>query len=168
MNYEINNYIGDEKNRYILEKFGEKQLFIIGLNPSTADEKKLDATMRKILSFCENNDFDGFIMTNLYPQRTAKPSLLSDKIDEKIVSKNLEEIEKSLSKLKNPTVLCCWGNNVYERDYLKDCLSAILKICEKYGACYKAIKINKSSQPAHPLYNRVGEFIDFDIKEHTI
>lgn len=53
--------------RYVLSKPGKNVLFVIGVNPSTANEEKPDPTMRKVIGFAEVNGFDGFVMLNLYP-----------------------------------------------------------------------------------------------------
>lgn len=166
MQYKIFNQIGDDKNRYILEKNGKNQLFIIGLNPSTADEKTPDSTMKKIVKFCKFNGFDGFVMANLYAQRTPKPHQLDEVLNIKISQKNINYIESTLQKLTNPTILCCWGNGIDTRAYLRDCFVSILAVCEKNNPNYKAVALNQTSHPKHPLYQKIGKFIDFDMKSY--
>jgi len=37
------------------------------VNPSTTTDKKLDFTATKVMEYAERNDFDSFIMLNVYP-----------------------------------------------------------------------------------------------------
>uniref|UniRef100_UPI002590127D DUF1643 domain-containing protein n=1 Tax=uncultured Alistipes sp. TaxID=538949 RepID=UPI002590127D len=46
--------------RFILEQAGERMLFVIGLNPSTANELRPDPTLRKVTRFAANAGYDGF------------------------------------------------------------------------------------------------------------
>lgn len=62
--------------RYLLEKKGKKELIVLGLNPSTADSVEPDRTMRRVMHYAEQENFDGFAMINLYPQRATKPENL--------------------------------------------------------------------------------------------
>ena len=66
--------IGDKTNRFALVQEGQRTLFVIGLNPSTADSLTPDPTMKAVLRIAEYNHFDGFIMINLYPLRATEPS----------------------------------------------------------------------------------------------
>ena len=71
MKYENVRMTGDnDKVRYVLRKDGDRPLVVVGLNPSTANEAKADATMTRVMGIAERNGFDSFIMLNLYPQRT--------------------------------------------------------------------------------------------------
>ena len=67
MKYENVKMVGDnDKARYVLRKDGERPLIVVGLNPSTANEAKADATMARVMGIAERNGFDSFIMLNLY------------------------------------------------------------------------------------------------------
>lgn len=52
--------------RYLLKKEGKRILYVIGINPSTANETKPDRTLGRVMGFAEENGFDGFAMVNLY------------------------------------------------------------------------------------------------------
>ncbi len=43
-------YVGDEEERYLLGQQGQRNILIVGVNPSTASpgEKNLDPTIRKV------------------------------------------------------------------------------------------------------------------------
>ena len=62
MNYNIDKYIKNEDNsaRFVLGMDSRNPLFVIGVNPSTADDRKPDATIRRIMGYAQRNEFDGF------------------------------------------------------------------------------------------------------------
>ena len=63
--------IGDAEVRYALIQKGNRMLFVVGLNPSTADTEKPDPTMQSVMRIAEYNGYDGFVMINLYPKRAT-------------------------------------------------------------------------------------------------
>ncbi len=62
MKYNITKMVGDECVRYSLTNKGVNPLIVIGINPSTADKDKPDATMRRVMGFAERYGFDSFVM----------------------------------------------------------------------------------------------------------
>lgn len=157
--------IGDDKDyRYILRSEGSNPLVVIGVNPSTANEKSPDATMRKVMGFAEYNGFDSFIMANLYPQRTTDPNGLHGCRMLPISWKNILTIKKELYGIgKSPTILAAWGNLITKRPYLNLCLRGIVDILEPLIPSWKCIKVSKAGHPVHPLYQKYCELKDFDI-----
>jgi len=128
--------IWDKKKKFVL---------FIGLNPSTADEKVDDPTIRRCVNYAKNWGYGGFLMVNLFAYRTTLPSNLK-KVKYPIGSENDKYIV-TLSKKADITV-AAWGNhgNLYSRD--KQVLSLVPSLM--------CLKINKSGQPAHPLYLKKG------------
>ena len=63
MNYNVDIYETDDKNlyRFALGISSNKILFVFGLNPSTADNKDPDQTIKKIMVFAEKNGYDSFV-----------------------------------------------------------------------------------------------------------
>lgn len=55
--------------RFYIEQAGDKMLFVVGLNPSTANDKIADRTMTRVLEFVEKAGYNGFVMLNLSAQR---------------------------------------------------------------------------------------------------
>lgn len=49
---------------------------VIGLNPSTADENTLDATLRRCIRFADREGWGGFWMANLFALRATKPAVM--------------------------------------------------------------------------------------------
>lgn len=64
--------------RYALRKIwlpAAPQVLFIGLNPSTADEKSDDPTIRRCLGFARSWGYGGLIVANLFAYRTTAPQL---------------------------------------------------------------------------------------------
>lgn len=146
----------DEKtlsHRYLLEKKGNRELIVLGLNPSTADSEVPDRTMKKVMHYAEQEGFDGFAMINLYPQRATKPYNLKE-FNPEIHKKNLEKIETLISRIENPIILLAFGGNIMNIAYLKICLIDIHNLLIKYNPSWKCLDVGKTGFPKHPLYLR--------------
>ncbi len=153
MKYEIDIYENNSENtlRFLLGKSGKKPLFVIGLNPSTANESKPDNTVTKIMRFAELNNYDSFLMLNLYPQRTSQPKKLDNSINHEYHRKNLQRISSHLQKYSEINILCAWGENIMIRDYLKKCLGDIIEILNNSNVNWWQIgDFTKSGHPRHP------------------
>ena len=138
------NFSSCRKYRYSLSRIWDKQkkfVLFIGLNPSTADEEVDDPTIRRCSGYAQKWGYGGFIMVNLFAYRTTLPSNL--KKVKYPVGKDNDKYIMTLSKKADITV-AAWGNNgnLYSRD--KQVLSLVPSLM--------CLKINKSGQPAHPLY----------------
>ena len=59
--------------RYILGTRGKNPLICIGINPSTAKPDALDNTLKSVERIALGNEFDSFIMFNVYAQRATSP-----------------------------------------------------------------------------------------------
>ena len=99
---------------------GTKPLFTIGLNPSTAYEKKLDQSVENVEKFAEKyKDGWHFVMFNLCPHRTPKPKnlpkLLDDAEQDIIDALQLDNIVAikqeidAFAAIEKPTIFACWG-----------------------------------------------------------
>ncbi len=114
--------------RYLLKK---NPLIIIGCNPSTANEKRLDPTMEIVSHFCHRNGYGGYIMLNLYPQIASKVDRLPkdiDKFKSEINNMNIKIIEKTIRENNNLDILFAFGKLIEKRNYLYDkCYVDIIK-----------------------------------------
>lgn len=157
---------GDDKSRFVLRNDGTKPLVTIGLNPSTANEQKPDATMRKVMGFAERNGFDSFIMLNLYPQRTPHPTELHLTRNEALHHRNLEEIMSALNGFNFLSVLLAFGDNINCRSYLRDCLKDIVNVLSPLNPQWLHTgTLTKNGNPRHPLSRHLPycAFSTFDI-----
>lgn len=155
MIYTINIYEVDEgnSNRFALGNILKNPLIIIGLNPSIADDRVPDPTIRKVMGFAEGNGFDSFVMINLYPQRATDGNNLHFELDRSLFDMNLHQIEKLLSKLPNAIILASWGEKILLREYFSKCIRAIVPLTKKHNCSWLKIgQLTKSGHPRHPLY----------------
>jgi len=117
------------------------------LNPSIADEYKLDPTLKRCKSFAEQYGFGGMCITNTFSLVSTNPEgLLNFNIesDESLINKNHI---KSLCE-KMPIILG-FGTNIkkYHYDKVISMFKEILQGKEIY-----TLKITKDGLPSHPLY----------------
>lgn len=165
MKYENVKMTGDNDTvRYALRKDGDRPLVVIGLNPSTANEAKADPTMTRVMGLAERNGFDGFVMLNLYPQRTTDPAGLDSELNDALHQENLRQIKEAVKDINEPTVLLAFGNNIGLRLYLKTCLRDIVTAMADKRPHYVPVGTPTNwGNPRHPLYAGYRELTDFDI-----
>lgn len=74
----------DEKHtqRYTLGIDGEKMLICCGINPNTASPNKLNNTVKSVEKFARNNDYDGYLVVNVYSQISRYPHDIHLEMDE--------------------------------------------------------------------------------------
>lgn len=137
------------KYRYSLERHwgsGDRIVAFIGLNPSVADAKIDDPTIRRCINFAKSWGYDGLIMLNLFAYRSTNPKNLLDKETHYIFG---PENEATLRQLlpKVDAVICAWGSH-------KTVGSLTPKLLLKqFGAeHFKCLGLTKSGAPRHPLY----------------
>lgn len=146
---------GDNHVRYTIEQGEKNRLFVIGLNPSTADICKADPTMRRVVGFVNHFGYDGYVMLNLYPLRATSPNTLPCEADfnEHLHCANLTKIAELLKQEKNPTILAAFGNNIGKRRYLRHCWQDIIEVAKPYQPQWKCLgSLTKLGNPRHPLY----------------
>ena len=132
------------KFRYALWRMwdGDKPLvMIIGLNPSTADEKVNDPTITRCISFACSWGYGGVCVTNLFGFRTTAPTELKAYHDP--IGKENDAWVHEMAKEAAITV-AAWGNHGKFLNRSVEFLSSLDQL--------HCIKMNKSGEPAHPLY----------------
>ncbi len=153
MPYTINTYVNSPDNtlRFVLGFDNSNPLIVIGVNPSTADDRVPDATIRRVLGYVNRNNFNGFLMINVYPYRSTNPQNLPEQMDEIIHQQNLKHIMEVFSKHPGATVLAAFGNPINERKYLKECFADIIKDAQPFNLKWKQIgKLTAAGNPRHP------------------
>jgi hypothetical protein len=160
-----------EKNRnnsarYILGEKGKNPLVCIGINPSTAEPNNLDRTLTSVKRISILNGYEGWLMLNVYPQRSTNPNRLHEEMDEKLHSFNLNYISEYLSKFKDVDVWAAWGTLIHKRQYLIFALRNIVERLEGIGVRWVRIgNISKNGHPHHPLYlSHQSRIETFDIQ----
>ncbi len=144
----------DSEKRFILAKPGLNNLVCICLNPSTADESKLDATSRNIERIAHQNGYDGWVLVNLYPQRATYPIDLHKQKEKQLFNENIDAIDAFFLKHGKTTqnVMLAWGNNITctEEGYLEESAFNIYERLKKHNVDYWSIALTKFNHPIHP------------------
>ena len=149
--YEIYHSEHDDQWRYTLGTIGKRPLITIGLNPSTATQKKLDNTVTKVEKVAQQCGFDSFIMLNLYPVRATDPQDLPSKPAPMACERNLEEIEKIIAKYPTPTIWAAWGELVMNRPYLYRTRDELFQRLAKYNPQWRRFgELTVNGHPRHP------------------
>ena len=141
----------NDEHRYALGVKGNSPLIFFGINPSTATPENYDQTMKKAKSFALLNNFDSWIMFNLYPQRAVNVNYV-DNICNVFYHKENINIIRSLIP-NNSTIVAAWGNLITKRTYFFNCLEDILKELKDKKLKWKHIgDLTKNGHPRHILY----------------
>ena len=163
--YDLYQCNADDTARFILGKNGARKLFAVGLNPSTANRENSDTTVAKVESVANNNNFNGFVMCNLYPLRSTDPNGLPQNEDEKLRKINQHQVINLAKDVQNPVFWAAWGNNITMRRYLPQALHALsLEVQAIEGKWLHFGKLTKSGHPRHPSrLSYSWRFSGFDI-----
>lgn len=162
-------YIKNKENsaRFTLGKIGKRNLFIIGINPSTAEPNKLDNTVTKVEKLALANGYDGWVMLNVYPQRATNPNDIHIEIDMKIHKENLKQLELLIQENSNFDIWAGWGTLINKRPFLKLCLKDVVKVLGVERNWIHLNELTKYGHPKHPLYlPHNSEFKKFNINAY--
>jgi hypothetical protein len=160
----------DNSARYILGEPGDRPLVCVGINPSTAEPNALDRTLMNVKRFSEIHGYDGWLMLNVYPQRSTDPNELHIDMDEKLHLSNLDCIAECLSEYDEVDVWAAWGTLIRKRKYLGNALRDIVTGLEGVGVRWVNIgRLSKDGHPHHPLYLSHKSALEiFDIDAYLI
>lgn len=133
------------KHRFCLWRIWDEDLpavCFIGLNPSTANQKENDPTIRRVISFAKKWGYGRVYMLNLFSFVTPFPEELKKNEFTKFYFENREMI-------KDITAVCdkiifAWGN-------FKEAVEMANEVSINYPGAY-CLKKNKNGSPIHPLY----------------
>jgi hypothetical protein len=141
----------DGNCRFTLGLSGGNKLFVIGLNPSTATQNKSDPTVSRVRKIALSNGYDGFVMLNLYPERSTHYNNLPFISDNTIYLKNIDEIIKLLSKVVSPKIWVAWGEPITSRNYFGQALFDIYERSKSLNVHWLNYgNLTKSGHPRHP------------------
>lgn len=150
---------------------GGRAVVFLMLNPSTADGRKDDPTIRRCVGFARRWGFGRLVVVNLFAFRATDPSDML-RSDDPIGPHNdvwirretagrvvvLAWGSRSLTVPKSVAPLYCPGR----LDALQNRPRDVGRICRDSGAELKCLGLTSDGQPRHPLYVRGdAELIDF-------
>ena len=151
-------------HRFALEQEGNHVLFVIGLNPSTADGEKPDQTMRRVISIAEANGYDGYVMLNLSSERATRPKDMAPNLDGEMHRKNMSAISRYAEKYPGADVLLAFGNNIERRNYLSVCFNDILETLSHEKRHWLRVGgpkgITAHYHPMHPLFAKIANGLE--------
>ncbi len=141
----------NDSARFILGKNGDRKLFVVGLNPSTANKEKSDTTVSKVEKVAQHHGYDGFVMTNLYPLRSTNPEGLPEQPQHSLLDSNTESIIRMACLDKKPVFWAAWGVNIVLRPYLLESLIHLnMKVNTLGGEWIHYGGLSKAGHPRHP------------------
>lgn len=115
------------------------------LNPSTADEVKLDPTCARARGYAERWGYGALIVTNVFAWRATDPAKMKA-VEDPVGPGNDGAIVKAAKE--SEIVVCAWGNHGAHKDRSRQ----ILKILSKNKIRLHTLRVNANGEPAHPLY----------------
>ena len=115
------------------------------LNPSTADEVKLDPTCARARDFAERWGFGALIVTNIFAFRNTSPEKMKAAADP-VGPGNDAAIVRAAKE--SELVVCAWGNH----GQFLDRSSRVLSLLKKNEIELHTLRVNANGEPAHPLY----------------
>jgi len=118
----------------------ERQLNCVMLNPSTADAKKDDATIRRLIGFADRKGYGAIMVYNLFAYRATRPLVLEQVADPVGPDNNYW-----LSRIRGP-VLCAWGNVKWE-----DREARVIKMLKAQGCELLCLGRSILGHPKHPV-----------------
>lgn len=138
------NFSDCRKYRYALWRHWDESLppvMFIGLNPSTANETKNDATIRRVAGMAKEWGYGGVCMLNCFPFISTNPDDLKD-FGNTIENDNYI---KHYAQICNE-IIFAWGAFPIVKE------SGRVNELKKMFPNAKALVINKDGSPRHPLY----------------
>ena len=133
--------------RYVLwRRWGEgPAVNFVMLNPSTADEFRLDPTCARARDYAERWGFGALVVTNLFAWRATRPERMKAARDP-VGRGNDAAILRAAREAA--LVVCAWGNH---GAYLERSV-AVKQILIKAKIKLNVLRMNAGGEPAHPLY----------------
>lgn len=118
-------------------------LIWVMMNPSTADHRKNDATISKVIRYSKAWGYGGVLVLNIYAWRSRDQKKIGG------VGKSNDWWLKTIftyAKAKQLKVVCAWGVNHLDRSL------QVRKIAQQVGVVLYCLEHAKNGEPKHPLY----------------
>ena len=115
------------------------------LNPSTADEVRLDPSCTRARVYAQRWGFGALIVTNLFGWRATDPEEMKS-VRDPVGRGNDAAILRAAREAA--VVVCAWGNHGAHLERA----SRVVELLRGAGVAVHALRVNGSGQPSHPLY----------------
>lgn len=131
------------------ESAGRTVLFLM-LNPSTADAREDDPTIRRCISFAKLWRFEHLTVGNLFAWRATDPAELRT-CPAPVGAANSWHLEELMTEAH--LVVAAWGAaSKVPPTLIGPRVRAVRELAEKAGKPLHCIRRTKGGQPEHPLY----------------
>lgn len=149
-------FSADRVYRYRLERrwptgtlaVAARQVHVIGLNPSTADESTDDPTIRRLIGFARDWGYGSLVVTNLFAYRSTDPTRLT--MAERTVGAVGPQNDQHILQAARSSgmTVAAWGHwgRLFGRD------RAVLSLLARHSAPICMFGLTKHGYPKHPLY----------------
>lgn len=121
-----------------------RRVMWIGLNPSTADEQRLDPTLRRIRAFSAAWGYSCFTMTNLFGFRATDPNDMK-RASDPVGPENDATLQRVARE--SDLIIAAWGVHGAWLDRANRVMGGILA-----GHELHCLDLTRDQHPRHPLY----------------
>lgn len=130
-------------------------LLFIGLNPSSADRRHDDATLRRLIGFADGWGYGGVEVVNLFAWISADPAALrqaAEPVGRRTDLWTRQRIRRLLQRNATLPLWLGWGNggSLQGRD------QQMLRMLSRLPVRLFCLGLTAAGQPRHPLYARAG------------
>ena len=134
--------------RYLLWRRWDPRLPVANflmLNPSTADELKLDPSCTRARNYAERWGYGGLIVTNIFGWRATDPKVMRS-VKDPVGRGNDAAILRAAREAK--LVVCAWGTH---GEHLQRG-AHVQHMLATHGVRLHSLKTTAGGHPCHPLY----------------
>lgn len=123
---------------------GKTATFIM-LNPSTADSRQDDPTIRRCIGFAKREECSALVVVNLFALRATDPAELR-RVEDPTGPENVEWVRKAVEQAREHVapIIAAWGANPMVGEADGAVLAAIGRA--------QCLGLTKAGAPRHPLY----------------
>ena len=115
------------------------------LNPSTADETRLDPTCARARDYAQRWGYGALVVTNVFAWRATDPEAMKATADP-VGPANDSAIARAAREAA--LVVCAWGNHGAHLGRSAGVVAGL----KRAGVRLHVLRVNGSGEPAHPLY----------------
>jgi len=115
------------------------------LNPSTADEFKLDPSCTRARNYAERWGYGGLIVTNIFGWRATDPRVMRS-VKDPVGSGNDAAIVRAAREAK--IVVCAWGTHGEHLGRGEE----VVQLLSREGVSLHSLRVTADGYPSHPLY----------------
>ena len=146
MTYEYEDPYRYTLSREIPALGNEGTVLFVMLNPSTADERQDDPTIRRCIDFAARWGFARLEVVNLYALRSTDPRGLFA-VDDPVGPNNDSQIERAVRN--SPEVIVAWGANPHPGGAER--VRTVLDLIDHYAGGARCLGQTARLHPRHPL-----------------